>query len=114
MTQKALAASDELSEYMIKSGVCTRTIKPLDEKILKYWIPKVKKIITIEENILEGGFGSSILEFVNIHLKNIKVDIKRIGLPNKFVEKYGSQDELHKYNNLDKKNIVKIAKKMLL
>lgn len=115
MTQKALDASEELyKKYRINSGVLhLGTIKPLDEKILKYWLPKVEKVITIEENILEGGFGSSILEFVNIHLKNLKIEIKRIGLPNKFVDKYGSQDELHDYYNLNKKNIVKIAKKMI-
>ena len=85
----------------------------LDKKILKHWLPKVEKVITVEENILEGGFGSSILEFVNIYLKNTKIEIKRIGLPNKFVDKYGSQDELHNYYKLNSKNIVKIAKKMI-
>ena len=115
MTQKVLEASEELNKkYGINSGVLhLGTIKPLDKKILKYWLPKVEKVITVEENILEGGFGSSILEFVNIYLKNIKIEIKRIGLPNKFVDKYGSQDELHNYYKLNKKNIVKIAKKMI-
>ena len=116
MTQKALDASNELSKkYGIKSGVLhLGTIKPLDEKILKYWLPKVEKVITVEENILDGGFGSSILEFINIHLNNLKIEIKRVGLPNKFVKKYGSQDELHEYFKLDKKNLVKIATKMIL
>ena len=81
------------------------------KKILKYWLLKVKKVITVEENVLDGGFGSSILEFINTHLKNIKVEVQRVGLPNKFVKKYGSQDELHKYYELDKRNLVKIATK---
>jgi transketolase len=116
MTQKAIDASEELKKkYDINSGVLhLGTIKPLDEKILKYWIPKVEKIITVEENILEGGFGSSILEFVNFHFKNLKIEIQRVGLPNKFVNKYGSQDDLHKYYKLDKKNLVTIAKKMII
>jgi transketolase len=115
MTQKVLEASEELNKkYGINSGVLhLGTIKPLDKKILKHWLPKVEKVITVEENILEGGFGSSILEFVNIYLKNTKIEIKRIGLPNKFVDKYGSQDELHNYYKLNSKNIVKIAKKMI-
>ena len=116
MTQKALDASEELKKkHGINSGVLhLGTVKPLDEKILKYWLSKVQKVITIEENILEGGFGSSILEFANIHLKNLKIHIERVGLPNKFVKKYGSQDELHLYYKLDKKNLVKLAIKMML
>ncbi len=115
MAQKALDASEELNKnYGIDSGVLhLGTIKPLDEKILKYWLPKVKKVITVEENILEGGFGSNILEFVNTHLKNTYIQIQRVGLPNKFVKKYGSQDELHKYYQLDKKNLVTTALKMI-
>ena len=116
MTQKALHASRELQKiYGINSGVLhLGTVKPLDKKILKHWLPKVEKVITIEENILEGGFGSSILEFINTYLKNSKVQIQRVGLVNKFVKKYGSQDELHLYYKLDKKNLVKIARKMML
>ena len=41
------------------------TVKPLDKKLLLEWIPKVKKIVTVEENVLSGGFGSSILEFAS-------------------------------------------------
>ncbi len=116
MTQKALDASEELKKkHGIKSGVLhLGTVKPLDKKTLKYWLSKVEKVITVEENILEGGFGSSILEFVNNDLKNSKIKIQRVGLPNKFVEKYGSQDELHLYYKLDKKNLVKLATKMMV
>tara|TARA_X000000950_G_scaffold87178_1_gene109792 strand:+ start:6648 stop:7586 length:939 start_codon:yes stop_codon:yes gene_type:complete len=115
MTQKSLDASYELEKkYNIKSGVLhLGTVKPLDRKILKYWIPRVSHIITVEENITVGGFGSSILEFMNEELTNIKTTILRVGLPNKFVEKYGSQDELHEYFNLTKKNLVSLARKLV-
>ena len=62
---------------------------------MKY-IPKVKKIITVEENVLYGGFGSSILEFCNTFLKNEIVKIKRVGLKDKFIDDYGDQETLLK------------------
>ncbi len=116
MTQKVMAASQELKkDYGIDAGVLhLGTIKPLDGKILRYWLPKVERVITVEENFLEGGFGSSILEFINQNFNNSKIKVKRIGLPNKFVTKYGSQDELHKYYKLDKKNFVNTAIKMMV
>ena len=115
MTQKSLDASYELEKkYNIKSGVLyLGTVKPLDRKILKYWIPRVSHIITVEENITEGGFGPSILGFINEELTNIKTTILRVGLPNKFVEKYGLQDELHEYFKLTKKNLVSLARKLV-
>ena len=115
MTQKAIEASEDLEKkYKIKSGVIHMgTIKPLDKNILKRWIPKVDQIITVEENILDGGFGSSILEFINIELPRINTNVYRVGLPNKFIDKYGTQDELHKIYNLDKKYLINVSRKLL-
>ena len=62
---------------------------------------KYNKIITIEENFISGGFGSSILEYALIlHIKN-KPIIKITGLKDKFVKKYGTQQELLDHSNLD-------------
>ncbi len=115
MTQKALKASSILEKkYKINTGVLHfGTVKPLDKKSLKYWLPKIKNIITVEENILEGGFGASILEYVNDNLKNDSIKIHRVGLPNQFVDKYGSQEELHNVYNLNSENLIKIARKLL-
>ena len=114
MTQKQLTSEDLEKKYKIKSGVIHMgTIKPLDKNILKRWIPKVDQIITVEENILDGGFGSSILEFINIELPRINTNVYRVGLPNKFIDKYGTQDELHKIYNLDKKYLINVSRKLL-
>ena len=58
-TQIALNASKKLdNEHNIKSGVIHfPSIKPLDSQALLKWVKKVKKIITVEENVLSGGFG---------------------------------------------------------
>ena len=114
MTQKTLEAAKEIRTKGLSCGVLhMATIKPLDKEILSFWIPKVEKIITVEENILAGGFGSSILEFTSEYFPNHLHKISRIGLPDRFVEKYGSQDELCNDNGLTVKNICNLAKNTL-
>ena len=115
MTQRTLKAAKEIEEKKsLKCGVLhMATIKPLDKKILSFWIPKVEKIITVEENILAGGFGSSILEFTSEYFPNHVNKISRMGLPDRFVDKYGSQDELCNDNGLAVKNIYNLAKNTL-
>ena len=109
MTQLAMEAATKLDkERNIKCGVIhLGTVKPLDKKILLRWIPKVKRIVTVEENILAGGFGSSILEFTNEHFSENSNKISRLGLKDSFIEKYGTQDLLLKDNNLTVETLVK-------
>jgi 1-deoxy-D-xylulose-5-phosphate synthase len=78
-------------------------IKPLDTKLLKKILTKFDKIITIEDHVTKGGFGSSILEFSqeqNFTNKQIKI----LGIPDKFIE-HGDTDELLRSVSLDKENI---------
>ena len=110
MAQKALEASKILDQkHKIKDvGVIQfGTIKPLDHTFLKKWIPKLDKIVTVEENNLAGGFGSCILEFISDKMPDQLKKVRRIGLGDKFVHKYGSQDELFDYYGLNPKNLVK-------
>jgi 1-deoxy-D-xylulose-5-phosphate synthase len=57
-----------------------------------------KTIITVEDNAINGGFGSAILEFAAQH--NYKNDIKPLGIPDEFIE-HGKVDELYKLTGLD-------------
>jgi 1-deoxy-D-xylulose-5-phosphate synthase len=77
--------------------VNARFIKPLDMELLEKICHDVKRIVTIEEGVLEGGFGSAVLEFME--RENIKgVRVRRIGLPDAFIE-HGKREELFlKYN----------------
>ncbi|MBN1526567.1 MAG: 1-deoxy-D-xylulose-5-phosphate synthase [Candidatus Omnitrophica bacterium] len=77
--------------------VNSRFIKPLDEELLERVFAGAKKAVTVEEGVLEGGFGSAVLEFAE--RENIKgVKIRRIGLPDIFLE-HGKRDEIFlKYN----------------
>jgi len=80
-------------------------IKPLDEELLHQICQKFDKIITIEDGVLIGGFGSSILEFIQENdYKNIQ--IKRLGIPDNFIE-HGKISELYKQVGLDITSIKK-------
>jgi len=81
-----------------------RFIKPMDEKYLKTILKKFKNVITIEEGVLDGGFGSGVASWLTD--KNYKGNIKRIGLPNNFVV-HGNRDLLLKEVGLDVPSIAK-------
>ena len=94
----ALEAAEELAEKGIDVQVVNaRFIKPLDESLLHDLMGKNIPILTIEEGVLQGGFGSAVLEFASDN-KYKQVEIDRIGIPDYFVEQ-GSVDllleELH-------------------
>lgn len=84
-----------------------RFIKPLDEQMLDYAASKFDKIVTLEENTLQGGFGSGVLEYYSD--KGIHKNILRIGIPDKFID-HGTQAELHKIIKIDPIGIVEKVK----
>ncbi|MFP3918693.1 1-deoxy-D-xylulose-5-phosphate synthase [Lysinibacillus telephonicus] len=89
----ALEAADELSEKGINVKIVNaRFIKPLDEAMLHDLMSKKMPILTLEEGVLQGGFGSAVLEFASDNnYRDIEID--RIGIPDQFVEQ-GSVDLL--------------------
>ncbi|MDD5423272.1 MAG: 1-deoxy-D-xylulose-5-phosphate synthase, partial [Candidatus Omnitrophica bacterium] len=86
MTPVALEIAGILSKKKIDATVAdARFIKPVDEELLADIFSRFKKVVTIEEGVLEGGFGSAVLEFMEMEgVKGVK--IRRIGLPCRFVE----------------------------
>lgn len=80
-------------------------IKPIDNAQFVDIIKKYKRIITIEEHQLNGGFGSSILEHINdLKEKNVSIpfpEIKRIGINNSFYSVAGTQDYLRKLAGIE-------------
>ncbi len=80
-----------------------RFVKPLDEELLHEVFIKFKKIITVEDGTIVGGFGSAILEFM---AKNgYTAEVKLLGIPDKIVE-HGSLKELYRECNYDAQAIV--------
>ena len=68
-----------------------RFANPLDEDVLHSVMKRFKKIITVEDGMIKGGFGSAVLEFAADHA--YAVEIRRMGIPDYFVE-HGTQQEL--------------------
>ncbi len=106
--QPALKAAKLLNADGINAAVINaRFIKPLDEKLIVSIAMRTKKIITVEENVLAGGFGSAVLEC--LCKQGISdVAVKMIGIDDEFVE-YGSQRILREKYGLDEQGIYRTA-----
>ena len=108
---EALKAAKELEKEGINVCVVnSRFIKPLDEELIINLAKKIKNVVTIEENALQGGFGSAVLEL--IEREGIKANVKRIGIPDKFIE-HGPVEVLRQKVGLTKENIVKVVKELI-
>jgi len=110
MTNIALEAAGLLMEEGIDCEVINaRFIKPLDIELIKQSVSKTYKLFTIEEGVLEGGFGSGVLE---LNIDKIKKDIiiKNIALPDKFIEHGDRLALLDKYELSSKKIAERIKK----
>jgi 1-deoxy-D-xylulose-5-phosphate synthase len=108
----ALAAAKRLSAegFNIKV-VNARFVKPLDEELILKTAVVTNKIITVEENMLRGGFGSAVLEL--LAEKGITgVLIKRLGIPDEFV-KHATQAEQRRKYGIDEEGIFNAVKEML-
>jgi 1-deoxy-D-xylulose-5-phosphate synthase len=85
MVDYSLKAAEKLKDENVNCEIINmRFAKPIDTAMLDDIAGRHSKIITLEENSLSGGFGSSVIEY--FALKNYKNDILRIGLPDKFVD----------------------------
>ena len=87
-----------------------RFVKPLDEKILHEVGKTFDKVITIEDGVIQGGFGSAVLEFFADN--GYRVQTKRLGIPDTFVE-HGTPDELYSMLGLDTEGIANSIRKMI-
>ena len=104
-----LKAAEMLAEEGIDVGVVSaRFIKPLDREILKRASDDGLFIVTVEEAMLMGGFGSTVLETAN----EMRLDtrrIQRIGIPDRFVE-HGDRGELLADIDLSPEGIAKVCR----
>ena len=87
-----------------------RFAKPLDEELLHQIFKKFKKIITLEDGTIVGGFGSAIIEFMADHGYSAKVI--RLGIPDQFIE-HGEQIQLHKECGYDPEGIAKAVRSLV-
>ena len=100
MIETALQVCKNLKSRDISCGlVNVRFIKPLDEDLLKDAAAGCEMIVTIEENVLAGGYGEAVLSFLNVQ-EDRKADVLNIGIEDRFVE-HGSIPELRRAVGLD-------------
>jgi len=112
LVQEALKAADLLTDYGLDLAVVDPVfLKPLDRELLIGEAVRTGFVCTVEENVLQGGFGSAVLEL--FCEEGVSVPVKRIGLPDRFIEQ-GSQSELRTCHGLDANGIVATVKGALL
>ena len=92
----ALDAADQLAEYGVACGVVNPIfVKPLDVSLLLDAARSARRIVTVEENVLAGGFGSAVLEaLAEAGLEDVQVH--RIGMPDYFIEHGTAADQRHR------------------
>jgi 1-deoxy-D-xylulose-5-phosphate synthase len=102
----SLQAAVELSaEAGIEAAVFNaRFVKPLPEKQLMELASRFTKIVTVEENALQGGFGSAVLEALSDAGALAGKTVKRLGIPDHFVE-HGPQRALRELTGIHKQGI---------
>ncbi len=108
----ALRAAESLQHKGIAASVVNaRFVKPLDAELILSVARRTGCVITVEENALQGGFGSAVLELLfDNGLQDVKV--KRLGIPDRYVEQ-GSQAQLRKDLGIDAEGIAAAAEQFL-
>jgi len=108
----ALKAASMLRARSITATVVNaRFVKPLDGDLIASLAEETKCFLTVEENALQAGFGSAVLELLEEkHLTGITC--KRLGIPDTFVE-HGSQEILRQKYGIDAEGIFQAALTLL-
>lgn len=108
----ALRAAQDLAPLGINAAVVNaRFVKPLDENLFRDLLNKVPRLITVEDHVISGGFGSALVEFLADE-GITGVEIKRLGVPDRFIP-HGTQEELKKICGFDKDAIAQAALQMM-
>jgi 1-deoxy-D-xylulose-5-phosphate synthase len=106
----------EANKQLEKDGISAahfdmRFAQPLDEEVLHTIFKNFDKLITVEDGMLKGGFGSAIIEFMSDNGYN--AHIKRLGIPDFFIEQ-GTQEELIAECGFDSDGIIKAVRDILI
>jgi 1-deoxy-D-xylulose-5-phosphate synthase len=104
------AASDLEKEGISCSVVNGRFIKPMDRETIVNLCSLSRRVLTLEENSIVGGFGSGILEVLSE--EGVAADVKRLGMPDRFL-RHGSPSTLRTHLGLDLEGIKKTVKQWL-
>ncbi len=98
-------------ENLFVSHYDMRFVKPLDEELLETIFLKYRKIITVEDGAVKGGFGSAVLEFMAE--KGFSAQVKLLGIPDRFIE-HGSLEELYEVCGINTEGIIREVRELLV
>jgi transketolase len=106
MVHIALEASQELNKNGFNVGVIDAYTIPLHEQNFLKAIKGTKKLITLEEHFLPGGFGSVVCEVLQDN--GVMIPVKRIGLGHDkgYCYQYGGRNIIHQYYGIDLNSVV--------
>lgn len=104
-------AIEKLSRPKLVSHYDMRFVKPLDEKLLHTIFKNHSQILTVEDGVIKGGFGSAILEFAALH--HYSVPVKIIGIPDEFIE-HGSIEQLQRLYQMDSEGLAQTIEASIL
>jgi 1-deoxy-D-xylulose-5-phosphate synthase len=107
----ALEAAAGLAKIGIDAAVINpRFIKPIDGELILEWTRKTGKVVTIEDNVRQGGFGSRVLEL--LARERCRAQVKLLAFPDQFIE-HGAQEILWKNAHLDSPAIINAAMELV-
>ena len=91
LVETAIAVAEILKEQGLSVAVINaRFVKPLDQKLLQQFAKRCQLIVTLEENVIAGGFGSAVLE--SLQQSETLVPVQTIGLPDRYISQ-GSPEQ---------------------
>jgi len=114
MVELAVGAASLLRKKGMKPYVINaRFVKPIDVDTLENIAPGIAHIITLEDNVIAGGFGESLGSLVRNNDSFNHVHICNVGFPDEFIE-HGSVNEIYKKYKLDKESVAQTIEKLFL
>jgi transketolase len=113
-TTQALKAAASLAADGIRCRLLhLHTVKPIDADAIVDAAAATKLVVTVEEHSVIGGLGSAVLETLSDRITGNLPPVKRLGIPDKFAEHYGSQAKLMEDFKFDAKGIDATVRKFL-
>jgi 1-deoxy-D-xylulose-5-phosphate synthase len=111
VAQAELAARELAQEGIRVAVINARWAKPLDEEMILRLAKRTRRLVTIEDHMVAGGFGSAVLELLERHgLKNI--DVRLIGLPDKLIE-HGAPTILKELYGLSSAHVKEVVRELV-
>ena len=112
MSRQSLQLSKAFEKKKISLGVIDIHRIPCDEQTLIGLVKNVPSLVTLEENFLPGSLGSYVLEVLSDN--GLNNDVKRFGVSNGWVYRYGGREDNRKYHGIDEKTLINEIEKFII